>query len=182
MPEKGATCPAGRYAADLLSLYRSYGGALSLPRQTRRILRGLDGASVGISRAFDGAARLYQVGLIIGSRFPSAGLAYRVAAVDALAQAEGKDFGSFVREYTQPYKGRDEGINRLYGEVRSAHFHGGDFPMGEFDRIPAMDALLGPDAMQQGWLGTLGFPLARAAIVGWLTKVIPDMVDKTTDI
>lgn len=89
MPSKGIDCPLGKYEGSLSAKYTTQGTMLSLPKEARRILRNIDNAKPELRIAFDNGARLYQIGAVIRSQFPSAGLAYRVAAIDAISQANG---------------------------------------------------------------------------------------------
>ena len=85
MPEKGEQCPLGAYKGSLAARYRIAGELLSLPAQARSILRGIDDVDHPlVANAFDCGARLYQVAAVCGRFFPSVGLAYRVAAVEAV--------------------------------------------------------------------------------------------------
>jgi hypothetical protein len=99
LPTKAEICPLGKWSRDLLSPYREL-GLLSFPSSSRALLKSIDQASPVIGNAFDSCARLYQVGLDVGRRYPSAGLAYRVASIEALSKADSADgFSNFMRRY-----------------------------------------------------------------------------------
>lgn len=136
LPKKGVDCQLGAYKDSVLDNRGCVlGSTLACPKETRKILRALETQSQKFKDAFDSCARLYQVALTIGNRFPSVSLAYQIAAVEAITKtgfSEYKGFSDFMRQNLP----QDEGINKvldwLYSSVRSAHFHAGAFPLGEF--------------------------------------------------
>jgi hypothetical protein len=136
MPKKGQECAAGGYKGSLAARYRVPGELVSLPPEARKILRGVDSSEPLVPDAFDSGARLYQVACVCGRYFPSVGLAYRVAAVEAISKVdrECNGFSDFMRKYVKSQKDIDQVLSYLYGVARSAHFHAGEFPMGEFSR------------------------------------------------
>ena len=177
MPEKGEQCPLGAYKGSLAARYRIAGELLSLPVQARSILRGIDDVDHPlVANAFDCGARLYQVAAVCGRFFPSVGLAYRVAAVEAVCQADdtSKGFSDFMRKYVTSQGDLDKILDYLYGVVRSSHFHAGQFPMGEFQRRSFFDPLMDADTVQRGSLHRTCYELTREAIVNWLETLIPD--------
>lgn len=173
MPPKGKLCALGQYKGSLIADYRIGGELVSLPPETRRILRCIESAQPHILDAFDRAARLYQVAMVVGPRFPSVGLAYRVAAVDAISgtQPDYEDFKDFVRKNVEPRPDLDALVDYLYGSVRSAHFHGGAFPLGEFAAISFFHVLMDPEEAAKSQLHRACRELTREAIVNWLKRV-----------
>jgi len=170
MPSKGEVCPLGEYAGSLTARYRSAGSRVSLPKEARRILRNLDSASPELRLAFDRGARLYQLGAVIGGSFPSAGLAYRVAALDAISGANGRKevLLDFTRRYTAPSLDLEQLIDYLWGSVRSAHFHGGEFPLGEFSPVRFFEPFMDSVETTQVQIHRLCYELTREAIVRWI--------------
>lgn len=81
-----------------------------------------------------GAAALYQIAVTAGHHLPSVRASYQVAAVDALlrgGQHTRKTWIEFVQRYS-PVIIPETLLKQIYDEVRSAHFHGGSFPGGEY--------------------------------------------------
>lgn len=183
MPKKNEQCPLGAYKGNLAARYRVAGEMLSLPPEARRILRSVDKADPLITNAFDCGARLYQVAAVCGRYFPSVGLAYRVAAVEAVCQADHtcKGFGDFMREHVSSQTDIDDILDYLYRVGRSAHFHGGKFPMGEFGRQSFFDPLMNDEAVQRDALHRTCYELTREAIVNWLIQLIPDTAGTDSD-
>lgn len=180
MPRKGEKCPLGAYNGTLEARYRVAGRLLSLPPEARKILRSIDNADPLVSSAFDCSARLYQVALVCGHQFPSVGLAYRVAAVEAACKADQTcdAFSDFMRKYISSRQVLDDILDYLYRNVRSAHFHGGKFPMGEFDRQIMFEPLMDADSAQRDELHRRCYELTREVIVNWLGQVISDIPKK----
>jgi hypothetical protein len=176
MPRKRELAPLGRQGQPILSLpylYGAYAGDLvTLPRESRRILRQMECTNDSVRDAFDRCARLYQVALVAGQQFPSVGLAYRVAAVDALAQTSGpwNGFSEFVRAHVHVDADTESLLESLYGDVRSAHFHAGKFPLGEF-RVQRFDPLMDEAGVRSQEIGFAGSLLLRMAILSWISRV-----------
>jgi hypothetical protein len=175
MPKKGELCPLGQYQGSLTERYRVAGHLLSLPRQARMIMKGIDLAEPWVADAFDRGARLYQVASVVGTQFPSVGLAYRIAAVEAIARAnpEMSSFSEFMRKYISSTAVVDELLEYMYGPVRSGHFHAGEFPMGEFSRMGFFDPLMDPEDAELTRIHFACFELTREAIVNWMVSFLP---------
>ncbi|MGJ7922801.1 hypothetical protein [Neobacillus sp. LXY-4] len=80
---------------------------------------------------FRNACRLYNLSLTIYRFSPTAHLAYLVSAIESLSKVERKSFSEFVRFYGINVE--NDFIDFLYGNVRSGHFHSGEFPFFEYD-------------------------------------------------
>ena len=174
MPKKGVQCTLGKYEGSLAARYRVAGDLLSLPPEARRVLRNVDAAEPRVSNAFDCGARLYQVAAVCGAYFPSVGLAYRVAAVDAVRQADGScgSFSEFMRKHVANQPNLEEILEYLFSTVRSAHFHGGQFPVGEYGRQFTFDPFMNAEAVQRDALHRTCHELTREAIVSWINQSI----------
>lgn len=175
MPKKEELCGLGRYEGSLEARYIVAGSLLSLPHKTRKILRGIDQIHPAMTEAIDRCAQLYRVALV--DRFPSVCLAYRIAAVEALAKcsSEFKGFSDFVRKNVKSRSNLDNLLDVLYGSVRSAHFHGGEFPMGEYSIQRFFDPIMDSSLIDQSNLARLNNELTREAIITWLYKTIPEI-------
>jgi hypothetical protein len=147
-------------------------------------LRSVDTVAPCVTDAFDRGARLYQVAGVCGSLFPSVGLAYRVAAVEAISKAdpECSSFSKFMRKHVASRKDTEGVLDYLYSVARSAHFHAGEFPLGEFSREFFFDPLMDSDSIQRDELHRTCYELTREAIVNWLTKMIPEIEDRSGQI
>lgn len=109
-----------------------------------------------------------------GRMFPSVGLAYRVAAVEAMSAADATcdGFGEFMRKYIRSSSEIADVLDYLYGYARSGHFHGGVFPMGEFSRAFFFDPLLDTEWVNRDALHRSCYELMREAIVNWMQSVV----------
>lgn len=176
MPEKGAACSLGQYAGSLAARYRVAGELQSLPREARKILRGIDQADPLVADAFDRCSRLYQVASVCGRTFPSVGLAYRVAAVEAISAADStvKGFSEFMRKYVKSTGDIESLLQYLYGPARSGHFHAGAFPMGEFSRQSYFDPLMDMDSVHRDSIHRTCHELTREAVVNWMQLMVPE--------
>ena len=175
MPEKGQISPLGAYKGTLAARYRVAGELQSLPREARRILRGIDQADPVVSDAFDRGARLYQVATVCGQSFPSVGLAYRVAAVEAISAADAacNGFSEFMRKHVTSNTDIEGLLSYLYGPARSGHFHAGGFPMGEFSAQRYFDPMMDMDVIHMDSVHRACYELTREAIVNWMQSMVP---------
>src|SRR5207237_1933988 len=98
---------------------------LALPLETRPIIRAIDKADLRVRDAADNCARLYQVALVTGGRYPSVDLAYRIAAVETLAQSEHSSLSDFVRSHTSESQDLDNHLTFVYRSVREGDLHVG---------------------------------------------------------
>ena len=141
MPAKGTVCSLGKYRDDFSTTRFSVGTAQTLkcPRLARRFFQFLAATDFATRQAFDHCARLYEVSLVAGMRYPTVRLAYQVAAVDALRAgvAPQRTLKEFVREQFEESDLLDTLVDHYYGAVRSAHFHAGEFPLGDFQNAMA---------------------------------------------
>jgi hypothetical protein len=175
MPAKGELCSLGRYAGTLAERFRSAGVLLSVPRETRRVLRAIESSGPAAVDAFDRAARLFQVAVVCGARFPSVSMAYRVAAAEVLSEADPscKGFRDFVTKYAPPRPENAMMLEYLWGSIRSAHFHAGAFPLGEFTSF-SVDPFFDSDQMDRDELHRRCGDVLREAMVNWLLRVATD--------
>jgi len=181
-PKKGQLCPLGKYQGCLSARYHMAGQLFSLPPEARRILRAVDAVEPAVTDAFDRCARLYQVAAVVGRQFPSVGLAYRVAAIEAITGANKacRGFSDFMRKHVRSVNNLEleTALEYLYGDVRSAHFHAGQFPMGEYARQRYHDVLMDLDLVSQSNFHYMCHKITREAIVNWIMGLLPDTAEQ----
>jgi len=178
MPRREELCELGQYRGHLAAHVRYAGEKLSLPAEARRILRGIDAAPPAITDAFDRAARLYQVATICGRYFPSVAMAYRVASIESISKRGPNrcGFSEFMRRYVRPDRDISKELEYLYGVARSAHFHGGVFPMGEFARPEGMiNPFMDAESVQREEFHRSCRALTREALVNWIVSLVPEV-------
>jgi hypothetical protein len=175
MPKKGELCRLGRCVGSIKDIRKRRVYLLHLPTETRRLLRGIEVAKPPIGEAIDRCARLYQVALVCGAIYPSVGFAYCVAAVEAIVQTTGAgSFSDFMRQHVSTRDRLNDLLNYLHSRVRSAHFHAGEFPSGEFARQPFFDPLMDAEDVLRTSLHSAGGELIHEAIMGWLAAAMPE--------
>lgn len=167
MPPKGVECVAGEYRLSESGEIGRPDVKLKFPAETRRIFRAADDPAHLFGEAFDRCARLYQVSLVAGKHFHTVRLAYQVAAVEAISAAipEIAGFSQFMRKYAPAMDNLDPLLDYLYGTVRSAHFHAGSFPLGDF-MATGFD-LTDSDQLERFTLSYTAQQLIRQAILLW---------------
>lgn len=170
MPAKGQECSAGQFLPVNADPVRRPDDKLKLPADTRSIIRATNDPAHLFGEAFDACARLYQVSLVAGRYFGTVRLAYQVAAVEAITQSmrEYSSFADFVRSFAPAAHDLEPLINYLYGSVRSAHFHAGAFPLGDFKAF-GFD-LTNADRWQAHTLSYDAQHMIRGAILSWVRQ------------
>lgn len=175
MPKKGEECRLGRFETSVFSEHPNPMGLLMCPKETRKILRGINNCPTDIREAFDSCARLYQISLTAGRGFPTIRLAYQVGAVESITQNVSgySGFSDFIKkEFPIPDDSADAFLERLYGSIRSAHFHGGSFPLGEFE-TKKFGWGIGNRNSHDNWdTDMLASKLIRQSIVHWIGREI----------
>ncbi len=170
MPEKGVICRLANLQGSVYDKYRYAGTDLYCPVETRKILKGIQSMQDGDKSAFTNCCLLYQLGATIGAFHPTVRTSYQCAAVDALLRKgnpSGLDFKAFMNRYAS---GDDDLYDLMYGKIRSAHFHAGEFPMGEleFNR----DFIKGPKTFITFNVLLGAHREVRKAILAWLDERI----------
>lgn len=139
MPQPGVDARSGQLRGTILTSdmnpLRNAQGLLVLPCESATLLSALGDAPEDTVQAFDGSARLFQVALAVGDRFPTAQTAYHVASVEALSKRLkiSSSFSGVMRKYLKRSDELKELLNLLYGTVRSGHFHSATFPLGDYE-------------------------------------------------
>jgi hypothetical protein len=151
MPKKGRLCPLGEFEAVdrkglLIPVTES---RLKLPADIRELFRRFHSLEADEREAFLGAAGLYRVALTAGRRYPTVRMAYEVASIDALLRGDQHTQKAFIRFVQNLCPEAPEQILRQsYGGIRSAHFHGGAFPGGEYEPL-GFGPFVGPEQLKR---------------------------------
>ena len=177
MPQKGVECRAGKFDGSILDEYLNAGGGtlLMCPIETRKILRGVANCAPNIQDAFDSCARLYQASLVAGKGYPTIRLAYQVGAIESITQkVDGyKGFSDFVRKEAQYTDNKF--LDYLYSSVRSAHLHGGAFPLGEYSSQKRSLGLSNLESFQNHNNDWTASTIMRRSIMSWILREIVPM-------
>ncbi|MBW1743372.1 MAG: hypothetical protein JRJ47_08065 [Deltaproteobacteria bacterium] len=170
MPKKGQLCPLGKFKAVDRSQLRipCIEKRLQLPADIRELFRKYRNLATGEKEAFLGAASLYRVALTAGRRYPTVRMAYEVAAVDALLRGNEHTQDAFVKLVQDLCPEAPEDILRhSYGSIRSAHFHGGEFPGGEYQPFHC-GFFYGPQQLERMNLPHAVGTIMWNALIRWL--------------
>jgi len=171
MPEKGTLCRAGKFEGALSDRFRNTAGhLLTMPRETRRVFRALN-LSPSFREALDAYARLYHLGLLVSRSSRTAGLAYRVAGIDAICQVykAWKGPSAFMRNFAPSFPNIDALVDFLYSDVRSAHFHAGQATLDQDHMIP-FHPLMTAEYVKQMELLDQGYWLTRLSFANWVAQ------------
>lgn len=173
MPKKGSECPLGRPISIGRRDFRSSlikDGKLHLPDDVRRLFRAFHRLNPIAQEVFFGAAALYRIALVAGRDLPTVRLSYQVAAVEALIEGSEHRQRLFV-ELVQKYNPgtTTEFLEYLYGNVRSAHFHAGQFPLGEYEPLE-VGLFTGPVYLNRTALLMSAATLLQPVLIDWLLE------------
>lgn len=178
MPEKAHECRLGKLDTSIFNKHQNSHDLLMCPKETRKILRGLNNCMPNVREAFDSCARLYQISLTAGRGFPTIRLAYQVGAIESITQNVSgyKGFSDFIKkEFPIPDDSADAFLERLHGSIRSAHFHGGSFPLGEFETKKFGWGIGNRNSHDNLDTDMLASKLIRQSIVHWIGREIIPM-------
>lgn len=177
MPKKGELCRLGSFGCRI-GEFPIVDHRMTFPRETRSILRAVtvDTRDPSLRNGFNAAARLTRVALELMQVAPSASLAYRVAAVEALAHhlKPSLTFSEFMRKWLYNVGAVDPELEFLYGPVRSGHLHAGTFIAKEFDEPATADGFLDPESSSTHGVMARVRHLTRQAIANWMKAVLLD--------
>ena len=172
MPKKGKLFKSGNYSGTFGLQWA--GQFLSFPKETRKILRFLNKEKTQLAERFDQSVRLYRIASLIFNISPSATLAYRVASIEALIQGNSKykSFSDFMLKNVPPREDLKDILDYLYQNIRSAHFHGGQFPMGEYESTRYFNPFIDQEFVNRVSIQNVCLEITRKAIVNWLLTAI----------
>ena len=160
MPKKQQECRAGEYQVgpDAPQDHR-----LRCPQAIREWFRSFNGLSMTDKKRYEGAAVLYLIARSLGRSAPTVRLSYEVAAVDALTEKHTER--EFVDLVTKHCPDADTGfVKQLYGSVRSAHFHSGAMPGGEYEPL-SFTAATGRHVIRRTELSYEAHRVVRAVLI-----------------
>jgi hypothetical protein len=169
LPRKGKICKPGKFEHSMRYRIRYLGETIKFPEETRKLISAIDNSDSRIVTAFDNCAFLYQLALNAGKYLPTVEISYLVAAIDALCKAEVtfRDPSSFIRHYASPTHDINHLLNFMRRSVRSAHFHAGEFPFGEFEQTRHLRIYSGSSKRMSKHRYRECIKLIRAALANW---------------
>jgi hypothetical protein len=169
LPRKGKSCKPGKYEHSMRYRIRYLGETIKFPEETRKLISAIDNSGSRTVTAFDNCAFLYQLALNAGKHLPTVKISYLVAAIDALckAEVEFRDPSSFIRNYALPTHDIEHLLNFMHRSVRSAHFHAGEFPFGEFEQTKRLNIYSGSSKRMSEHRYHECIRLIRAALANW---------------
>lgn len=169
LPRKGKLCKPGKFEHSMCYRIRYLGETIKFPEETRKLISAIDNSDSRIVTAFDNCAFVYQLALNAGKYLPTVRISYFVAAIDALCKAEVifRDPSSFIRHYASPTHDIDHLLNFMHRSVRSAHFHAGEFPFGEFEQTRHLRIYSGSSKRISEFRYRECIKLIRAALANW---------------
>lgn len=172
MPKKGEKSSLAKPEKSIFDIERFAFYDLNFPTETRKIFKALNQTDYQNKLAFEKACRLYRIALDLGRYHPTIGLSYMYGAIDSITQTTKKEsgFSEFVRKYVT---GVDNTLlETIHSKIRSAHWHGGEFYMGE-NESRMKDYMLNPTESIRFNISTEATRIMRLAILNWLfTEVV----------
>ena len=181
MPRKGAECSPGRACqadrSKMEDIMKSGSPRqlLHCPSDIRVLFRAFNALPPNEQAAYLGAASLFQIALSAGRHYPTVQMAYAVAAVDAMSLAKEHNMRAFielVRDYCPELPESD--VEHCYQKLRSAHFHEGALPGGEYEPVYSVTMLmLGRDDLRRYTKPRFVSEAMRTVLIRWLLRRAP---------
>lgn len=173
MPSKGDLCDPVNFEGSVFDSDKSIHTPFSLPRETRRIIKCLELSNPQLKLAFNKASLVFQLALSAGRYYPTVKIAYEYASIDALNQALGspyRGFSDFVRNNLDDNEYDEEILDYIHGKVRSAHWHGGEFALGETDY--RRDFLTNPQELIRFHILRDAHRIIRKSMFNWVMREV----------
>ena len=170
MPKKGELCSLGKYKDSIFDKNRYLNRKLICPKETRKIINGIEKANDKNKLAFQRCCLLYKISKKISFSLPTAMLSYEYAAVDSIVKTLNDKYPSFSFFMTK-YAGENQNLyDFIHSDIRSAHFHSGKFSLGDFDFN--QDFIRNPQKHITFNIIKLSHEIIRKAILNWLDELI----------
>lgn len=172
MPGKNELCKCVQFSGSVFDHEKYANSPFSCPIETRQILRGLESSQPDLRSAFNKCSLLYQLGLTIGRYLPTVRISYEYAAVNAVVQELGGNysgFSDFVRKNC-PGENVDDLLEYVHSRIRSAHWHGGEFALGETSH--RRDFLTNPEGHVRFSISRAAHRVIRTALCTWVMREI----------
>jgi len=173
IPRKGELCDLVKFEGSVFQHERAGNNNFRCPEETRKILRGLLTANPAKKSAFDKCALLYQLALTIGRYHPTVRISYEYASIDAIVQELSKEYSSvsdFIRRNIS--ENVEDLLDYMHSRIRSAHWHGGEFALGETDH--RRDFLTNPEGHIRFNIIRKAHRIIRISIFTWVMREIAD--------
>jgi hypothetical protein len=170
MPKKGRICSLGEFKNTVFNWIRYHNETLVCPMETRKIIKGVESSDEETKDAFLRSCLLYQLACNLGQYRPTVRIAYECAAVEAIVKTNVGKFKSFT-DFMIKFAGDERQIYEIiYNKIRSAHWHSGEFSLGELDF--STDNITNPNKHIIFNITQISHKLMRKAILNWLNKKI----------
>jgi hypothetical protein len=174
MPNKNEICETKRFIGSVFDDIKYTNEILVVPKEARKIVNGVITADVKFKNTVLKACKLYRVARSVAKTYKTAMLSYECAAVESIVKNMGyKSFTEFMTTYAGPNK---KLYDFIYSNVRSGHFHAGEFPFLDFN-LPSRS--LDDFSYRNLWhIEDISHKKMRYAILMWLNEEL-SFISKT---
>jgi hypothetical protein len=170
MPKKRAICKLGEFKNSIFNQTRYMNEYLVCPKETRKILRGIASVRGEYQEAFLRCCLLYQLASNIGRYHPTVRLSYMCGSVEAIVKSNVREYKNFS-DFMTKYAGENKDLyDFIYRNIRSAHWHSGNFALGDFNF--SNDFLMEPKKHLTFNLIRISHNMMRSAILNWIYQVL----------
>ena len=170
LPRKGQICSLGKYEHSVFDHFRFLNQTLVCPKETRKIIKGIETSDEKIRKAFFKSCLLYKLAKTAGRQYPTVQISYECAAVESIVKSDNKQYKSFS-DFMTKYAGDHKDLfDVIYDKIRSAHWHAGELVLGELDF--SFDYLTSPSKMITMDVIMAAHEKMRKAILNWLNEQI----------
>lgn len=167
MPKKNTICETARFEGSILKSHENvyhFNKVLKLPSETRRIINSLFNGDKGLRDAVLNFTKIYRISKYVGLKYSTSEIAYQCAGIESISKfAKEKSFSDFMKKYT----GKDDKLyDFIYGNLRSGHFHAGEFDFYDFSIKP--NRFYNPEVQTNDNLKEVCHIVMRLGFLNWL--------------
>jgi len=168
----------GKYRDDINKEIHHRNEEIIIPQLIRKFFKNLlklENDNNVNYKYFRNCCRLYNLSNCIATTNTTSSISYLISSVNALAKSEKMDFSSsekmifssFVEKYSNKLFDKKL-LSFLYGNIRSGHFHSGEFGFLEYN--VDFNNSLNKDFAKLSNLAEKSKRILRLAIVNWINK------------
>jgi hypothetical protein len=168
MPKRGELLKVAQPFSSLFINYeRSFYDGITFPKESKALIKALKLKGSINQQAFYRCCKLYQLAMCLGIDYPTVKISYLVGAIDAICQTTqiANGFSAFILKYIP--KADKEFLDILHSKIRSAHWHSGNFFLGE-DESKTKEFILDAVYHQRHNIMINSHTLIRSALVNWI--------------
>lgn len=170
MPLKSQYSKLGKFEGTLTDNIGRFRQDLKFPTNSKKIIKFIQECDPILKNTIINASQLYQLALTFGRYYPTVKAAYFYACIDCITkmpESKIKKFTEFVKFHNPTV---DKNILKIMSDSRSAHWHAGEFKLGENNYT--FDTLLDYKHNYNKFLELEIYATTRQTLNNWLESLM----------